>query len=76
MIPNFARDRNRDDIMELQEDIDKLVEWANKWQMSFNVDKRSVMHIGNNNNKATITCPVNSCRQQISSRNHPTRNAT
>ena len=42
------RARNSDDIMELQEDINKLVEWANKWQMSFNVDKCSVMHIGHN----------------------------
>ena len=41
--------RNPDNIMELQEDINKLVEWANKWQMSFNVDKYSVMHIGHNN---------------------------
>ena len=40
------RSRNPDDIMELQEDINKLVDWANKWQMSFNVDKCSVMHIG------------------------------
>ena len=43
------RARNPDDIMELQEDINKHVEWANKWQMSFNVDKCSVMHIGHNN---------------------------
>ena len=43
------RARNSDDIMELQEDINKLVELANKWQMSFNVDKYSVMHIGHNN---------------------------
>ena len=35
--------------MELQEDVNKLVEWANKWQMSFNEDKCSVMHIGHNN---------------------------
>ena len=35
--------------MELQEDINKLVEWANKWEMSFNVDKCSMMHIGHNN---------------------------
>ena len=26
------RARNPDDIIELQEDINKLVEWANKWQ--------------------------------------------
>ena len=43
------RTRNRDDIIELQEDINELVEWANKWQMSFNVYKCSVMHIGHNN---------------------------
>ena len=35
--------------MELQEDINKLVEWANKWQINFNVDKSYVMHIGHNN---------------------------
>ena len=43
------RAKNPDDTMELQEDINKLVEWANKWQMIFNVDKCSVMHIGHNN---------------------------
>ena len=43
------RARTPDDVMELQEDIDTLVEWANKWQMSFNVDKCSVIHIGHNN---------------------------
>ena len=41
--------KSTNDIMELQEDITKLVEWANKWQMNFNVDKCSVMHIGHNN---------------------------
>ena len=43
------RARNPDDITELQEDINKLVEWASKWEMNFNVDKCSVMHIGHNN---------------------------
>ena len=43
------RARNPDDIMEIQEDINKLVDWANKWKMSFNVDKCSVMHIGHKN---------------------------
>ena len=38
--------------MELQVDINKLVEWANKWQVSLNVDKCSVMHIGHNNMKS------------------------
>ena len=43
------RTGNTDDIIELQEDINKLVEWANKWQMSLIVDKCSVMHIGHSN---------------------------
>ena len=43
------RARDPDDIMEPQEDINKLIEWANKCQMSFNVDKCYVMHIGHNN---------------------------
>ena len=47
--------RNPDDIIELQEDINKLVEWANKWQMSFNVDKCSVKHIGHNNMQNNYT---------------------
>ena len=37
-------DRNR-----LQSDLDKLVEWADRWQMSFNVGKCKVMHLGRRN---------------------------
>ena len=47
------RARNTDNIMEslmeLQEDINKLVDWANNSQMSCNVNKCSVMNIGHNN---------------------------
>ena len=45
MIPNFATELETRMTMELQEDINTLVEWSNKWQMNFNVDKCSVMHI-------------------------------
>ena len=55
------RARNPDDTMELQEDINKLVESANKWQMSFNVDKCSVMLIGHNN----MQCNYNISNQQL-----------
>ena len=41
--------RNLDDITGLQEDINKLDEWAKKWQKNFNLDKCSVMHIAQNN---------------------------
>jgi len=30
----------------LQEDLSKLTEWTNKWQMSFNTKKCKVMHVG------------------------------
>ncbi|NEQ69831.1 MAG: hypothetical protein F6K21_30935 [Symploca sp. SIO2D2] len=36
---------------QLQEDVNKLIEWADKWQMKFNVDKCSTLHIGKNNEK-------------------------
>ena len=35
--------------LELQEDLNKLVDWSNTWQMNFNIDKCAVMHIGHNN---------------------------
>jgi len=39
----------------LQHDLDRLVQWSTDWQMSFNVDKCKVMHIGRNNPKHTYT---------------------
>ena len=35
------------DDSQLQADLDKLVLWAQKWQMVFNVDKCKVMRVGN-----------------------------
>ena len=57
-------------IMELQEDINKLVEWANKWQISFNVDKCSVMHIEYNNMQSCRHATVADNRSTAGSRNH------
>jgi len=39
------------DRCKLQEDLNKLISWAQKWKMEFNVTKCEVMHTGNNNNK-------------------------
>ena len=36
------------DILQLQSDLNKLCEWAEEWQMRFNVAKCNVMHIGSN----------------------------
>ena len=41
--------RHPDEILELQEDLKRLVVRANTWQMNFNIDKCAVMHIGHNN---------------------------
>ena len=30
-------------------DLDRLVEWADNWQMQFNVSKCKVMHVGKKN---------------------------
>ena len=56
MIPNSAhKARHPEDIIELQEDINMLEDWANKWQMKFNVGKYAVMHIGYNNINGNYT---------------------
>jgi len=43
----FKEVRCSTDCNQLQADLDKLVLWAQKWQMVFNVDKCKVMHVGN-----------------------------
>jgi hypothetical protein len=35
--------------IKLQRALDKVIAWAKKWQMRFNVDKCKVMHVGHNN---------------------------
>ena len=30
-------------------DLDKLLDWSNKWQMQFNIEKYKVMYFGYNN---------------------------
>jgi len=38
--------RDEADCSTLQSNLDKLVTWAEKWQMDFNVKKCKVMHVG------------------------------
>ena len=39
----------QEDIEQIKTDIDKLVEWSEDWQISFNLDKCKDMHIRNKN---------------------------
>ena len=41
--------RNEEDRKLLQETLDGLFEWANKWGMQFNLSKCKIMHVGRNN---------------------------
>ena len=40
---------NEENEATLQADLDKLLDWSNKWQMQFNFEKCKVMHFGYNN---------------------------
>ncbi len=43
--------RNREVVDKLQQDLDRLSLWSSDWQMQFNIDKCSVIHIGKNNSQ-------------------------
>src|SRR3989441_3177813 len=49
----IGRVGTQDQIMELRQDIEKLIDWSMDWQMMFNVEKCKVMHLGNKNLKAS-----------------------
>jgi len=45
----FGIVNNQNDSQILQRDLHKLTTWSHDWQMSFNVDKCKVMHVGRTN---------------------------
>ena len=50
----LGRVSNPKEISELRDDAKKLVEWSQKWQMEFNVEKCKVMHVGSKNPRVTM----------------------
>lgn len=50
-----ARALTEADRERLQRDLDTLVNWANRWQMEFNVEKCKVLHLGSNNQRFQYT---------------------
>ena len=49
----FGICNNESDYLKLQENVSKLESWALEWQMKFNVDKCTAMHIGSSNKKCS-----------------------
>ena len=49
---SFRKVRSGQDSQVLQEDLDSLVRWSEKWQMLFNQDKCKCLHIGRSNGKS------------------------
>ena len=47
----FRRVESQEDRHQLQSDLNKLVKWAEKWQMLFSKDKCKCLHIGQANAK-------------------------
>ena len=45
----FRRVDSERDREVLQRDLDRLVQWSERWQMKFNVEKCKVMHLGKRN---------------------------
>ena len=39
-------------VKQLQEDLNRIGEWSQKWQMPFNLEKCKIMHVGHRNKKA------------------------
>ena len=46
---------NDNDREKLQEDLDKLLEWSEEWQMEFNAGKCKVLHFGSKNPQYSYT---------------------
>ena len=51
----FRQVGSENDLSAIQEDIDKLGKWGKDWDMTFNVDKCKVLHLGNRNKDMKYT---------------------
>ncbi len=49
----------------LQQDLDRLSEWSQKWQMKFNVDKCSVIHLGHKNKQFNYSLGENELKKSV-----------
>ena len=49
----FRSVNSQEDIRTLQEDLNKLTIWAERWQLPFNIGKCKSLHLGRNNRHYT-----------------------
>ena len=47
--------KNEEDKLQLQEDLNNLQKWSEKWQLPFNVEKCKVLHLGPHNKEYNYT---------------------
>ena len=65
----FRRVESQEDRHKLQVDLNKLVKWAEKWQMLFNKDKCKCLHIGQANAETNyLSVTVNGKRKRCRGR--------
>ena len=50
---------------QIQTDLDLLVDWADKWQMQFNAEKCSVLHLGNKNKRHQYNVRLHGSQQRV-----------
>jgi hypothetical protein len=62
---NIRLDSDRDD---LQQDLDKLSDWSQQWQMQFNVEKCSVIHLGHKNKEFNYKLGVSDLKKSVNER--------
>ena len=51
--------------LQLQGDLDRLVDWADKWQLRFNADKCKVIHLGQNNEQQDYSMRRHGCNDRV-----------
>jgi hypothetical protein len=51
--------------MQLQNDLDSLVDWADAWQLRFNADKCKVLHLGKNIEQQAYSMRRHGCDERV-----------
>ncbi len=51
--------------MELQNDLDSLVDWADAWQLRFNAGKRKVLNLDKNNEQQSYSMRRHGCTERV-----------